>query len=354
MQQAEHSTADQQAANDQQVQALLNRARQQARAFLGAERIAAWHRPRRAYDVLVLLAALVLVLVNSALLVSLPLSWLTPLLILVQGWWLQIAGLISHDLFVHRRLGGERLAAWGSLLLTVPRLSLPLGYERAHLAHHRHIGSAADSEDYKQALTTPLRRLAFSTLPGVIWLQSGRLRQAAHGYRHVQDSDPASTRRLHRERVALRLWLLLAILATLSAPVPLLLAYWLPLLLVAPLINTLRIIIEHADADVDAADAWQLGTFYHTGWFTRLLFLNEAGDCHLLHHVFPRMPFYHVGRCVDALRPLIAHHNPRPRTSLLALISSWYSGRYAHRSPWPTPLRRPHGWRARVNNMSST
>lgn len=131
------------------------------------------------------------------------------------------------------------------------------------------------------------------------------------------------------------------IVLTITAPVAMLFSYWLPLLLVAPLINTLRIIIEHADADTRAGNAWQLGTNYHSGALTRVLFLWDSGDCHLVHHVFPRMPFYRVGRCVDELRALIDQQNPRVRRSLLALVLGWYLKGYGHRTPWPTPVFPP-------------
>jgi fatty acid desaturase len=316
---------------------ILNRARHQARTALGAERIRSLHQQDGRLDALAVALVVALTLLNSLLLWHFSPGLYTPLGLLVQGWLFQIAGLISHDLFVHRRVGGERLSWLGSLLLTLPRLSLPVGYEVAHLTHHRHLGSVRDSENYKQALDSRRKRLLFSTLFGIRMAQSGKQQGHAH-YHDVSHQAAAVRERARSERWALRGWLLLMTVMTWWAPMAMLFSYWLPLLLIAPVINTLRIIIEHADADISSANAWQFGTNYHTGAVTRLLFLWDSGDCHLVHHVFPRMPFYRVGRCVDELRGLIDAENPRVRRSLPALIRGWYLGGYGHRSPWPTPL----------------
>ncbi len=329
--------------DDFDSQALLNQARQQARAALGAERIKDLHQQDWRLDVLAVVLVVALAIINGALLWSRSPDLYTPFGLLIQGWLFQIAGLVSHDLFVHRRVGGERLSHWGSLLLTLPRLSLPIGYETAHLAHHRHLGSGRDTENYKQALDTRGKRLLFSTLFGVRMAQSGKRQGKAHYY-DVSAKNIAVQQRAAKEKWVLRGWLMLVAVITFVAPVAMLFTYWLPLLLVAPMINTLRIIIEHADADTGAGNAWQLGTNYHTGVLTRVLFLWDSGDCHLVHHVFPRMPFYRVGRCVDELRTLIDQQNPRVRRSLVALLLGWYLKGYGHRTPWPTPvfpLRKP-------------
>ena len=314
----------------------IQAARHQIRAYLGADQVKALHRPLPALDALAVISTLLLATANSAWLATLPpVLWLAAGALL-QGWLIQLAGLVSHDLFVHRRVGGERWSQFGALLLTLPRLSLPVGYETAHLCHHRHLGSEQDSEQYKQALTSRRRRLLFSTLLGVRLVQARKLDQGRH-YHDVSGASAANRARAVRERWLLRLWLLLMIVLTVIWPAQMAWAYWIPLLVVAPVINSIRLVLEHADADVRSGDAWQLGTWYRTGPVSRLLFLWDSGDCHLVHHIFPRMPFYHVGACVDALTPLIERHNPRPHRSLAKLLYGWYVLALPHRQPWPGP-----------------
>lgn len=314
-------------------QAMINRARQDMRAFLGTEQIKALHQQSAALDLAALVSIITLFSLSTAVLVLQAPGFVWLLFLVVQGFAFQLAGLISHDLFVHRRVGGERWAAWGARLLTIPRLSLPLGYEKAHLAHHRHLGSSNDTENYKQQLDSRQRRLLFSTLFGIKLAQSGRGGDAH--YHHVDASEPARARQLRLERTLLRGFLAAMVGLTLLFPQALISAYWLPLLVVAPIINTVRIVLEHADADVTTGDAFQAGTCYRTGPLTRALFLWDSGDCHLVHHIFPRMPFYRVGACVDAIQPLLEERNPRPRNSLLALLKGWYLDNHGHRTPWP-------------------
>lgn len=319
---------------DFDAQTIINAARQRIRAELGDQRVRELHAQSRWLDSLALGAFLAVAVANTWALASLD-GWILLPLVLLQGWLIQWAGLLSHDLFVHRRVGGP-LGSWlGALLLTVPRLSSPVGYEQAHLTHHRHIGSSRDSEHYKQGLNTRLRRLLFSTLFGIRLAQAGKQVGAQRRYHDVSDKSDTLQRRARVEKWIIRGWLLAMVCLTAWTPFALVLVYWLPLLAVAPVVNTVRIVLEHADADISSGDAFQFGTAYRTGPLTRLAFLWDSGDCHLIHHIFPRMPFYRVGACVDALAPLIAKHNPRPRTSLPRLLYGWYVKGLPHRQPWP-------------------
>ncbi len=315
-------------------QTMIANARRDIRDYLGADRVKALHRQNRGLDALAFCAVIVLWVLASTVLVTRPVDAVWLICLVLQGFVFQLAGLVSHDLFVHRRVGGERWAAWGARLLTLPRLSLPMGYESAHLAHHRHLGSSRDTENYKQHLDSRRKRLLFSTLLGIKLVQSGR-GDTVH-YHHVDASQPARARALRLERWLLRGFLLTMLVLTGIFPLAMASAYWLPLLVVAPLVNTVRIVLEHADADINSGDAFQAGTFYRTGLLTRVLFLWDSGDCHLVHHIFPRMPWYHVGACVDELRPLMAARNPRPRRHLLGLLKGWYLDNHGHRQPWPS------------------
>lgn len=316
----------------------INQARAQVREHLGDDQVRSLHRQIPLLDALAFFTTVLLAVTNSIWLATLPLGFALIGCAIFQGWLIQLAGLVSHDLFVHRRVGGERWSQLGALILTLPRLSLPAGYETAHLRHHRFLGSKKDTEHYKQTLDSRKRRLLFSTLLGVRLVQAGKLDQGEH-YRDVSDTSDAMQARAQRERWIMRGWLISMVVLTVLWPSAMLWVYWLPLLAVAPVINSIRLVLEHADADVSSHDAWQLGTWYRTGPLTRLMFLWDSGDCHLVHHVFPRMPFYHVGSCVDSIQDLLAAHNPRPRTSLADLLHGWYVQALPHRSPWPNRLR---------------
>lgn len=311
--------------------------RREIRDALGAEVIAQLHARNALLDNLAVLGALAAFAGGIAALGSWPLgpAWL--LLFVAQGFLLQVMGLVSHDVFVHRRIWGDTGSWLGSLLLTLPRLSLPTGYEQAHLAHHRCIGTPEDTEAYKQHLDTRGRRLLFLTVAGVKLAQRGRLaaQEGLRAYHDVSGQGAAVERRARIERWLFRLGMLALVLLALRWPRLVLLGYLLPVLVMGPIVNTLRIVIEHAEAD--PANPWHWSTCYRTGWLTRPLFFWDGGDCHLVHHIFPRLPFYRMNRAVALMRPLWLAHGVTERRSYWQLLHGWLVAAWPHRSRWPIP-----------------
>nr|WP_298168877.1 fatty acid desaturase [uncultured Pseudomonas sp.] len=317
----------------------LNQVRQRISQALGRDTIAALHRSRPGLDALAVFGSIGLFGLNLHLLASLPfgLTWI--LLFVLQGFLLQSFGLVSHDLFVHRRIWGERGSWLASLVLTLPRLSLPTGYEQAHLAHHRWIGTEQDTEAYKQQLDSRGKRWLFATLLGVKLAQAGKLKQgeSLKGYHDVSGQGVLIERRARIEKWLMRTGLLALLPLAWFFPAHTLLGYLLPTLVIGPVANSLRIIIEHAEAD--PANPWHWSTCYRTGPLTRLLFFWDSGDCHVIHHIFPRLPFYHMGRAVELIRPLLLAHGVVERRSYLELLKGWFVQGYPHRSLWPKKNR---------------
>ncbi|MFZ5723483.1 MAG: fatty acid desaturase family protein [Pseudomonadota bacterium] len=309
-------------------------------AALGSDTIAGLHARRPALDLLALAAAPALFLGNVQLLATLEFGALWLLAFVLQGFLLQLMGLVSHDLLVHRQVLGNRGSWLMSIPLTLPRLSLATGYERAHLAHHRWIGSARDTEAYKQHLNTRRRRLLFATLLGVKLAQAGKLKSndGLRAYHDVSGQGDVYERRARIERRLLRGFLLAMLALALLLPEQVLYGWLLPTLVMGPVVNTLRIVIEHADADPQ--NPWNWSTWYRTGPLSRALFFWDSGDCHVVHHVFPRLPWYHMGRAVDLMRPVFLAHGVIERTSYPALLKGWFIDVLPHRWPWPLPRPR--------------
>jgi fatty acid desaturase len=314
--------------------AQMDHVRRTLRDAVGAETFRRLNRPLPWLDALTvfgLLAIFAAVMTGLARVAFGPL-WLA--LFVFQGFVLQWFLLVSHDLFVHRGSGGEFWSWIGSIILTAPRFSLPTGYEQAHLSHHRNIGTTLDTEAYKQDLDSRGRRLLFSTVLGVKLAQASRLGAEARRHYHEVNADNVKLqRRVRIERIVMRSWLVALIPLAILFPKPVLLGYVLPTLIMLPIVNTLRIIIEHADIDPD--NPFYLGTFYRTGFLSRPLFLWDSGDCHLIHHAFPHMPWYHVGEALDLMRPTLLAHGIVERTSFIELLKGWYIDNYPHRTLWP-------------------
>ncbi len=312
--------------------------RRAIRDALGRDTLSRLHKENRLLDVLAIIAPPVLLVSFVWGVTALPFGVWWCLCFVGVPWTLLVMALVSHDLFVHRRVGGERFAWIASICFTVPRFSSPTGYEQAHLRHHRFIGTEKDSEIYKQDLSTIGRRLWFSTFPGILMTQAGRfappeqLEQRRH-YRQVDSQEPAVQRRVRIEKRIQRAYLVGLLVFGAIWPRPVFFGFLLPLLTVGPVLNTVRIVLEHAD--VDPNNPYHLATFYRAGPLMSVLFLWGTGDGHLVHHLFERIPYYRTGEAARLMRPLLVERGVIERRSLWRLLLGWYSKGYAHRSLWP-------------------
>jgi fatty acid desaturase len=257
-------------------------------------------------------------------LVALPWGPLWAACLLLQGFALQLLVLLFHDLFLHRRVGGARVSWLLSLVCTLPLFIRPTAYTLFHRRHHRYVGTADDSEAFKQEVDTWWKRIALATLPG--FLAQRRWPIAA------EDVSPQAAARLRLETALVRVFAGAVVVALVLWPREVGLSYLLPLVLTMPLASVLRIILEHAEADPD--NPFHVATYYQTGFFSRVLFLWDCGDCHLVHHIFDQIPFYRMGQAVSLLRPLLLRAGVVPRTSLTALLRGYHVDVFPHRTLW--------------------
>jgi fatty acid desaturase len=315
------------------------------KAELGAETLAALMKPNRLLDVLGLVATWAFFLGLVVILGTQPIGPLWAIAFILHGFALQLLALISHDLFVHRRVGGATLSWIGSVLCTIPRLTKPTAYEFVHLEHHRHIGTERDTEGYKQDIDTVARRVFFLTLPGIKMLQGRRLARPDPvtgampvGYHAQANARPEYLRKLAIETWLARAYLLGVLASAIVWPRFVLLGYVLPLLVMGPIANTARTILEHAE--VNPNNAFHIATFYRTGPVTRLFFLWDSGDCHLIHHLYATIPYYRVGRALDLMRPILLRNGVIERTSIVELAWGWFVANRPHRSLWPVRAAR--------------
>ncbi len=310
---------------------------------LGAPAIAALHAPSRAAD----LAAALLpwaAIAAGVWAVGLPgIGWPVQVAIAaVLAWLFTINGLVAHDQCVHRRCWGDRLSWLQSAAAFAFLTTSATGYALAHRQHHARIGTADDTEAHKQDLDTVWRRLAYCTVFGVKLARSGRWARPRRrrGYLDRVPADAGQARRIHIET-----WLVRGLLGALAAlafvePVRVLWGYVVPIVLFAPVLNSVRIVIEHAD--LDPANPYSIATCYRTGIVTQVLFLADSGDCHLVHHVYPRIPYYRVPAALRAMRPVFTRLGIPERRSFAALLAGWFVRGHPHRTLWPSggPARR--------------
>lgn len=313
----------------------IGRIQGELRALVGSDRIRQLHAESLPLDLLVSLLPLAALAASFWAVGLADLPWIARLtLSLVIAWLLTLNGLVAHDLCVHRLRWGrniswlQRALAFG--LLTTSGTS----YLRTHIQHHAHIGTPRDTEAYKQDLTTSWRRFAFCTVVGIKLVRSGRWSNPRRkGYYDTGAPSPVDARHIRQEKLlAVGMVIAMVVYAALD-PLRVLMGYALPIVIFAPILNTLRIIIEHGEAD--SVNPYALGTNYRTGFFSKLFFLADSGDCHLVHHVFPRMPCYRVPAAVREFAPFFAGKGVVERHSYLGLLKGWFVHSHPHRSSWP-------------------
>lgn len=306
---------------------------------IGKDQLASFHDENLFLDLLAVFGVFAFFISMIVALVLLPMGWLWGLCFVAQGFSVQWMALVSHDVFVHRMVGGKNWSWVGSILLTVPRFSMPTGYREAHLAHHRHIGTPLDSERYKQDLNTTWRRLLFATFVGGKMAQAGLFSDShkngeeVEHYRKVDTRNEELSRRVQVEKIIQRIFLVGVVVGCFVYPAVFFFAYLLPVLVIAPFANTLRIIIEHGETDPD--NPFHLATFYKTGPISRLLFFWDSGDCHLVHHLYPRIPYYRISKALDVMRPSLLERGVVERQSFLWLLEGWFVSNHGHRTLWP-------------------
>ncbi len=266
------------------------------------------------------------------LLALLPFGLLWCLAFAAQGFALQCLGLLSHDAFNHRRIWGDRGSWIGSIVSSFPVLLCPTWYLISHRDHHAYLGTAKDTETYKQTLDTVWKRVLFLTLPGDRLAKLGRLAKADARMPAILPGTPKERRRLTAERACLGAFVLGVAGSAVLWPGWVLAGYVLPLFIITPVASSLRIILEHADAD--PTNSFHLGTYYRTGVVTRMIFV---ADFRRLPphppHLQPN-PLVRHGSSDAAHAAALIEKGVVERLSLLQLLIGWFVRGFPHRSLW--------------------
>ncbi len=313
----------------------LQEIRTQLHRALGREALIEAHRQHLWLDA-ALLAVLMLGFYGGFILLScldLTIGWLLALSVL-QGTFIVQMAIMSHDLFEHRQAWKGWRQDWLSAFLFLPATTPSTVHRIGHLRHHAKIGTLEDTEASLANVNTVWRRLLFCTAIGYLTARSGKWGQVGiGGYEAFLGASKRDRQLKKRELYLLLAWLLLNI-GLLFTP------YWksavfgffLPVAVVAPTLTNIRVVLEHGNLDPN--NPWSLATNYRSGWFVKMLYLVNAADCHLVHHIFPRVPWYKMSALVKQVEPILAAHGVPVSTSLWQLLYDWFVNNRAHRSDW--------------------
>lgn len=265
--------------------------------------------------------------------ISFGVIWL--IIFILQGFVLQIFGLAAHELFTHRKVLGEKPSYICSLFYMLPITMLPSEYYHFHMKHHRYLNTDQDAEAYKQDIDNPWKRVFILTFIGQLLAHKRKLytgdKSNLNTPEAVAKDNPIHKKIVFEQRLLLP-YLALVILLTMIFPTYMIYGYLLPLIIVLPIASTIRLVLEHAD--VDTQNPLQIATYYRTNVFTRLLFFYDSGDCHLVHHLFPKIPFYNIHKADIAIAPVIKKYEVTEHHSILKLLYGYFMLNLKHRHSW--------------------
>ena len=314
----------------------LSAARAEIARTLCREELARLHREIPLLDAATVLVSLALFLTLAWLLatgsVRDPWWWFC---FFLQGNMILVMAMVNHDVFVHRKWLPPRLRWLVSSVLVWPSQLRSSIYEEHHLTHHRALGTPQDTEGYKHGIDTRLRRLLFASpamlLHHLVLLRRKGRQAAVAGQASGQPGNAASERAAYEKKVR---WGILALVAAAAAWDWRLVVYGylLPLVFVMPVLNTVRIVLEHFD--LDTRNPFWVGTFYRTGLVTRVMFWWIGGDCHVVHHFYANIPWYRLPRAIRLIRPILLRNGVHEHHSLARLLLDWFAARRPH---WSVP-----------------
>lgn len=232
-----------------------------------------------------------------------------------QGFVMQAFGLFAHDAFTHRKLGGKKISYYCDLFCTIPYFRLPTQYYDMHIKHHRHLNTTDDPEIQilrSMGKLTRIKKILLMTLAGAILVE-------LNGVNSLK-STPHLKKKINKEKKVRIAYVICIITSTYFFPAFFIYGYWVPLLLTAPPITMYRILLEHGDTNPD--NPIQAATNYRSKLFFQLLHVFDSGDCHLIHHIYPNIPFYNIRKAIKLLRPYLEKRGVYEYTSSAPLLKA--------------------------------
>lgn len=303
--------------------------------FLGKDKVRELNKVNWFYEIVSSAAPFVIFSFFAFYLATYPFGILWMVVFFFQGMVLQWFGFWSHDACIHRKVFGPRLSYIFSLIAMLPLTIPPSGYEFSHLSHHRNLNKKNDAEDYKNDIDTWWKRLFILTLFGQL-LASTRLLKGKNGvinYKIQEDKyfNEDLGKKIKLEKMIMKVYFVIILILSWFFPI-VLYGYLLPLIISIPFWSTARLILEHAT--VDDNDPLNCATYYKTNFVTAWMFFCSSGDCHLIHHLFPKIPSYNIRKALKELDPFLVKNGVIERNSLLQLFYFYFIKNLKYRTPW--------------------
>lgn len=215
------------------------------------------------------------------------------------------------------------------VLLGLPMLVGYSHYRARHLHHHRWVGTERDREFFAydhQALRSwwGLARHAWN--PRRLWTVGISIAEALRGNASADARHAGEARAIRHEYLLLGSLLVLLVAATLltGSSFPLL-AWLLPLLLVAEPVHFLIELPEHFDCDRPEGDVLANTRSIDSNWW--MAWFTNGNNFHVEHHYQPQVPVENLPALHELLRTSIKHRAVTYREFMTEVVTPRLSDR---------------------------
>jgi len=298
---------------------------------IGVEAVRKLHKVNKWIDLFLLISAWILFIGTWYFISTIDFGFLTVLLILIQGVILgNYFYAIRHDTLMHRQFGGSKFAYVVGILMSIPMLNTYTQFLK-HEDHHLHVGYDL-FEEHIAELDTVWKRWFGITGIGLLFLFAGKLKSKGTSYPNRNWENPAQIKKANKvEGLLLLTWLVGIITLTFFFPYVLLLGYLIPVVVVVPALLSIKNACQHSETDVN--NSMHLAQNYKASLLIRVIYCCSLGDVHIVHHIFPRIPFWKTPKAARLMRATLEAHNVPKRTFFEILYGYYIKGR-PYRTLW--------------------
>ena len=298
---------------------------------IGAKSLRELHKENKWIDRFLLFSAWFLFIGTWYFIAKLDFGFLTLFLILLQGIILgNFFYAVRHDILMHRQFGGTRFAYIIGILMSIPMLNTYTQFLK-HEDHHLHVGYDL-FEEHIAELDTVWKRWVGFTGVGLLLLFIGKLKSKGSSYPNENWENPGLIKKANKiEGLLLLIWLVNIILLAFLFPYIVLMGYLIPVIIVVPALLSIKNACQHSETDVN--NSMHLAQNYKGNFLIRVIYCCSVGDVHIVHHIFPKIPFWKTPKAARLMRPTFEVHNVPKRTFSEILYGYYIKGR-PYRTLW--------------------
>ncbi|MGB0390806.1 MAG: fatty acid desaturase family protein [Salibacteraceae bacterium] len=298
---------------------------------VGVNQMRELHEANKWIDILLILSAWVFFLATWYIIATIDFGFSTLLLMILQG---AILGnyfyAIRHDTLMHRQFGGSKFSYILGISMSIPMLNTYTRFLK-HEDHHFHVGYDLFEEHIAEMDTVWKRWLGITGI-GLILLYLGKLKPKGSSKPNGNWKDPEIIHEASKlEGLLLLFWFIGIIVLAFFFPYSVIMGYIIPTIIVMPALLSVKNATQHSETDVN--NNMHLSAYFKANLFIRVLYCCSLGDVHLVHHIFPKIPFWKTPKAARIFEETIEAHGVPKRTFTEVLIGYYFQG-MPYRKRW--------------------